>query len=212
MTCRVSIMDLQIMRIRIMEVVIYLHYHLSHINLWHHKALLLLDSNHHHLHQLQVVEDLLYCHTRMMMKQMLGLGNTRSDLHHLWFHQNQTLHPHQAHRDYLMICDLIGIRDAMIVWTKMCFFHLLLLGHYHNLVIQTLLRHLGRIRQSVFRPDNVYGNQPPVDILAEEDDDDESLWPQDQSPSPSKTPSKPFKSAGLTKMVQDGGAGSINFF
>jgi hypothetical protein len=34
------------------------------------------------------------------------------------------------------------------------------------------LRHSGRIRQPVFRPDNVYGNQPPVDILAEEDDDD----------------------------------------
>jgi hypothetical protein len=70
----------------------------------------------------------------------------------------------------------------------------------------------GRIRQPVFRPDNVYGNQPPVDILAEEDDDYNSLWPQDQSPSPSGTPSKPSKSAGLTKMVQDGGAGLIIFF
>jgi hypothetical protein len=72
------------------------------------------------------------------------------------------------------------------------------------------LRRSGRIRQPVFRPDNVYGNQPPVDILAEEDND-ESLWPQDQSPSPSGTPSKRSKSAGLTKMVQDGGAGLINF-
>jgi Reverse transcriptase (RNA-dependent DNA polymerase) len=72
------------------------------------------------------------------------------------------------------------------------------------------LRRLGRIRQPVFRPDNVYRNQPPVDILAEDDDDD-SLWPQDQSPSPSGTPSKPSRSAGLTKMVQDGGAGLMNF-
>jgi hypothetical protein len=73
------------------------------------------------------------------------------------------------------------------------------------------LRRSGRIRQPVFRPDNVYRNQPPVDILAEKDDDDESLWPRDQSPSPSGTPSKPSKSAGLTKIVQDGGAGLINF-
>jgi hypothetical protein len=33
------------------------------------------------------------------------------------------------------------------------------------------VRHSGRIRQPVFRPDNVYGNQPPVDILADNDDD-----------------------------------------
>jgi hypothetical protein len=57
MTCRMSITDLQIMRMRIMGVVIYLHYHLSHINPWHHKALLLLISNHLHLHWSQVVED-----------------------------------------------------------------------------------------------------------------------------------------------------------
>jgi Reverse transcriptase (RNA-dependent DNA polymerase) len=76
------------------------------------------------------------------------------------------------------------------------------------------LRCLGRIRQPVFRPDNVYGNQPPVDILAEEDDEDDinsPFWPWDESPSPSGTPSKPSKSAGLTKMAQDGGAGLINF-
>jgi hypothetical protein len=73
-------------------------------------------------------------------------------------------------------------------------------------------RHSRRIRQPVFEPDNVYGNQPPVDILAEEDDDIDSLWPQDQNPSPSGTPSKLSKSVGLTKMVQDGGAGLINFF
>jgi hypothetical protein len=73
------------------------------------------------------------------------------------------------------------------------------------------LRRLGRIRQPVFRPDNFYGNQPPVDILAEEEDDDASLWPWDKSPSPSGALSKPSKSAGLTKMVQDGGAGLINF-
>jgi Reverse transcriptase (RNA-dependent DNA polymerase) len=41
--------------------------------------------------------------------------------------------------------------------------------------------------------------------------DNDSLWPWNQSPSPSGTPSKPSKSAGLTKMVQDGGAGLINF-
>jgi hypothetical protein len=73
------------------------------------------------------------------------------------------------------------------------------------------LRCSGRIRQPVFRPDNVYGNQPPVDILAEDDDDINSLWPRDESPSPSGTPSKPSKSAGLMKMVQDGGAGLTNF-
>jgi Reverse transcriptase (RNA-dependent DNA polymerase) len=73
------------------------------------------------------------------------------------------------------------------------------------------LRHSGRIRQPVFRPDNVYENQPPVDILAEEDDDIDSLWSRNQSPSPSGTPSKPSRSAGLMKMVQDGGAGLINF-
>jgi hypothetical protein len=73
------------------------------------------------------------------------------------------------------------------------------------------LRWSRRIRQPVFRPDNVYGNQPPVDILAEGDDDDASLWPRDQSPSPSGTSSKPSKSAGLMKIVQDGGAGLMNF-
>jgi Reverse transcriptase (RNA-dependent DNA polymerase) len=77
--------------------------------------------------------------------------------------------------------------------------------------LNPFLRCSERIRQPVFRPDNVYGNQPPVDILAEDDDDDNSLWPRDQSPSPSGTPSKPSKSAGLTRMVQDGGAGLINF-
>jgi hypothetical protein len=71
------------------------------------------------------------------------------------------------------------------------------------------LRCSGRIRQPVFRPDNVYKNQPSIDILAEEDDDNTSFW--GQSPSPSETPSKPSKSAGLTKMVQDEGAGLINF-
>jgi hypothetical protein len=50
----------------------YLRYHLSHINLWHHRALLLLVSNHQHLHRLQVVEDPLHCHIRMMMKALLG--------------------------------------------------------------------------------------------------------------------------------------------
>jgi hypothetical protein len=74
------------------------------------------------------------------------------------------------------------------------------------------LRRSGRIRQPVFRPDNVYGNQPSVDILAE-NDKDSFVWPRDQSPDLSGTPSKagPSKSAGLTKMVQDGGAGLINF-
>jgi hypothetical protein len=77
--------------------------------------------------------------------------------------------------------------------------------------LNPFLRRSERIRQPVFRPDNVYRNQPPVDILAEDDDDDNSLWPRDQSPSPSGTFSKPSKSAGLTKMVQDEGAGLVNF-
>jgi hypothetical protein len=59
-------------------VAVYLHCHLSHITLWHHKALLLLDSNHQHLHRLQVVEDPLYSYIGMMM-MMLCL--TRRDLH-----------------------------------------------------------------------------------------------------------------------------------
>jgi Reverse transcriptase (RNA-dependent DNA polymerase) len=53
-----------------------------------------------------------------------------------------------------------------------------------------------------------------VYILAEEDDDDDInslFWPRDKSPSPSGTPSKPSRSAGLMKMAQDGGAGLINF-
>jgi hypothetical protein len=33
-------------------------------------------------------------------------------------------------------------------------------------------RRLGRIRQPVFNPDNVYGNRPPVDILGDNDNDD----------------------------------------
>jgi hypothetical protein len=74
------------------------------------------------------------------------------------------------------------------------------------------VRRLGRIRQPVFRPDNVYRNQPPVDILAE-NDEDPFVLPRDQSPGPSGSSSKarPSKSADLTKMVQDGGAGLINF-
>jgi hypothetical protein len=74
------------------------------------------------------------------------------------------------------------------------------------------LRRSGRIRQPVFRPDNVYGNQPPVDILAD-NDEDSFVLPRDQSSGPSGDPSKagPSKSADLMKMVQDGGAGLINF-
>jgi hypothetical protein len=70
------------------------------------------------------------------------------------------------------------------------------------------VRHLGRIRQPVFRPDNVYGNQPPVDILAD-NNEDPFVLPRDQSPGPSGGQSKagPSKSADLTKMVQDGAQG-----
>jgi hypothetical protein len=54
--------------------------------------------------------------------------------------------------------------------------------------------------KAVFKPDNVYGNEPPVDILAEEDDD-ESFW--GQSSSPSGTPSKPSKSAVISMPKYD---------
>jgi hypothetical protein len=74
------------------------------------------------------------------------------------------------------------------------------------------LRRSGRIRQPVFKPDNVYGNQPSVDIL-QDDDEDPFVLPQDQSPGSSGNQSKagPSKSPDLAKMVQDGGAGLINF-
>jgi hypothetical protein len=45
------------------------------------------------------------------------------------------------------------------------------------------VRRSGRIRQPVFRPDNVYGNQPPVDIL-QDNDEDPFVLPRDQSPGP----------------------------
>ena len=80
-------------------------------------------------------------------------------------------------------------------------------------------RHLGRIRQPVFRPDNVYGNRPPVDILADNNDNPFQGPSQgNQSPGPSgggsgnNQPSAgPSASVDLTKMVQDGGANLINF-
>ena len=80
-------------------------------------------------------------------------------------------------------------------------------------------RRSGRIRQPVFRPDNVYGNRPPVDILADNNDDPFQGPSQgNQSPGPSNggsgnnQPSAgPSASADLTKMVQDGGADLINF-
>ena len=76
-------------------------------------------------------------------------------------------------------------------------------------------RRSGRQRQPAVRPDNVYGNRPPVDILAENEDDPFTAPPSDQRPGPSGNPSSGglhrAPSADLTKMVQDGGAKLINF-
>ena len=81
-------------------------------------------------------------------------------------------------------------------------------------------RHSGRIRQPVFRPDNVYGNRPPVDILTDNDDDlfQRSTPRGNQSPGPSGGGSgnnqpmdNPLVSVDLLKMAQDGGANLINF-
>ena len=80
-------------------------------------------------------------------------------------------------------------------------------------------RHLGRIRQPIFRPDNVYRNRPPVDILADNNDNPFQGPSQgNQSPGPSGSgsgnnqPSAGLSaSADLTKMVQDGGANLTNF-
>ena len=70
-------------------------------------------------------------------------------------------------------------------------------------------------RQPAVRPDNVYGNRPPVDILADNEDDPFTAPPSDQRPGPSGNPSgkgvRQIPSVDLTKMVQDGGAKLINF-
>ena len=76
-------------------------------------------------------------------------------------------------------------------------------------------RRSGRQRQPAVRPDNVYGNRPPVDILADNEDDPFTTPPSDQRPGPSGNPSGggvcQILSVDLTKMVQDGGAKLINF-
>ena len=76
-----------------------------------------------------------------------------------------------------------------------------------------------RMRQTTSRPDNVYGNRPPVDILGDRDDDPFQGPPQSsQRPGTSgggsgnNQPSAgPSASADLAKMAQDGGAKLINF-
>jgi hypothetical protein len=73
-------------------------------------------------------------------------------------------------------------------------------------------RRLGRIRQPVFNPDNVYGNRPPVDILGDKDDDN-VFGPQgNQSPGPSEKDAENIvMTTPKAKMFQDGGAKLINF-
>ena len=81
-------------------------------------------------------------------------------------------------------------------------------------------RHSGRTGRPVNRPDNVYRNRPPVDILADNDDDPflGNTPPGNQSPGPSGDGSgnnqpidNPSMFADLVKMAQDGGADLINF-
>ena len=73
-------------------------------------------------------------------------------------------------------------------------------------------RRSGRQRQPAVRPDNVYGNRPPVDILADNEDDPFTAPPSDQRPGPSGNPSgggvRQLPSAYLTKMVQMGAPNS----
>jgi hypothetical protein len=71
-------------------------------------------------------------------------------------------------------------------------------------------RHLRRIRQPVFNPDNVYRNRPPIDILG--DNDDVFGPPGNQSPGPSeKNAGNIVTTTPKAKMFQDGGATLINF-
>ena len=81
-------------------------------------------------------------------------------------------------------------------------------------------RHSGRTGRPVNRPDNVYRNRPPVDILADKDDDPfQSPSQGNQSPGPSGGGSgndqpiddSPHMFVDLVKMAQDGGANLINF-
>jgi hypothetical protein len=71
---------------------------------------------------------------------------------------------------------------------------------------------LGRIRQPVFNPDNVYGNRPPVDILGDNDNDNVFGPQENQSPGPSeKDAENIFTTPPKAQMFQDGGAKLINF-
>jgi hypothetical protein len=73
-------------------------------------------------------------------------------------------------------------------------------------------RRSGRIRQPVFKPDNVYGNRPPVDILGDKDDDDVFGPPGNQSPGPSEKDAENIVTTPpKAQMFQDGGAKLINF-
>ena len=82
-------------------------------------------------------------------------------------------------------------------------------------------RCLGRIRQPVFRQDNVYRNRSPVDIFSD-NYDDPFIGPRgNQSPGPSGSGNAfgnrhnpnngPSTSADPAQMAQDGGAELINF-
>ena len=85
---------------------------------------------------------------------------------------------------------------------------------YQHLILRMPLDVQGD-RQPAVKPDNVYGNGPPVDILADNENDPFTAPPSDQRPGPSGNPSgrgvRRAPSADLTKMVQNGGAKLIDF-
>jgi hypothetical protein len=73
-------------------------------------------------------------------------------------------------------------------------------------------RHLRRIRQPVFSPDNIYRNRPPVDILGERDDSDVFGLRGNQRPGPSESNTGDVAvSTPEAQMFQNGGAKLINF-
>ena len=71
----------------------------------------------------------------------------------------------------------------------------------------------GRTRVPATRPDNVYRNRPPVDILGDDNEDPFASRLVNQRPDTSHSPRRngPPMSLDLAKMVQDGGAKIMNF-
>ena len=71
-----------------------------------------------------------------------------------------------------------------------------------------------RIRVPATRPDNFYGNRPPVDILQDNDDNFFGGPQRNQSPGPSGSgtcpTNNPLSAVDLAKIAQDGGAKLIN--